>query len=629
MSLTKVYFQNINTNVTTFNDSIVVSNFGNIANRDIGELYDRSQGGGSNVAIIWNETTQSFRLIYTSSSGLTGTNLAVTGNANLRVGTVYAESFSWANGTPFTSAVPGGSVNQLQYNAGGYFAGAGGLTTDGSNLTSNANVVAVNVFASTIGNAGASLVGTISTASQPNITSIGTLTGLAVSGTIDAVTVQANTIGNVGATLIGNGAQLTSITGGQVTGFVANATNAITATYVTGLTGTNVNVALGYVPLDSNAKAVSAGTADYVVQAIQSNITQVGALSNLTVTGTIDAVTVQANTIGNVGATLIGNGSQLTSITGGQVTGFVANATNAITATYVTGLTGTNVNVALGYVPLDSNAKAVSAGTADYVVQAIQSNITQVGVLSNLQVSGTIDAATIQSSTFGNAGAVFNGASFNATTGFNGILGAAGANTALISTLTTTGNATVSALTVNGTASIGSTFYAAGGVQNTAIGNLTQSTGKFTTLEATSGLQNTPIGNVTPASAIFTTVVASGNVVVPNLTINSSATLGTTLGVTGNIYTGGILTDGYYFANGAPFVSGGGGGFTNITAQNGSVESSSNTTVLMTGGVGISVNANSSSSTVSIAVLPGLNGTFDFGYVTDSVSNAFDMGSLV
>jgi trimeric autotransporter adhesin len=70
------------------------------------------------------------------------------------------------------------------------------------------------------------LAGTLSTAAQPNITSVGTLTSLAVgavtsSGTITATTINAGTIGNLGATLTGtlNTATQTNITSvGTLTG---------------------------------------------------------------------------------------------------------------------------------------------------------------------------------------------------------------------------------------------------------------------------------------------------------------------------------------------------------------------------------------------------------------------------
>jgi hypothetical protein len=102
---------------------------------------------------------------------------------------------------------------------------------------------------------GANLFGTIRTASQPNITTVGTLGSLAVTGNVTA--------GNIsGANIIGNGSFLTNLPGANVTGTVANATYA----------------------LNANA-ATFAGT---VTTNAQPNITSVGNLTSLTVTG--DAV---------------------------------------------------------------------------------------------------------------------------------------------------------------------------------------------------------------------------------------------------------------------------------------------------------------------------------------------------
>ncbi|NBR25860.1 MAG: hypothetical protein EBU08_19190, partial [Micrococcales bacterium] len=58
------------------------------------------------------------------------------------------------------------------------------------------------------------------------------------------------------------------------------------------------------------------------------------------------------------------------------------------------------------------------------------------------------------------------------------------------------------------------------------------------------GLQNTPIGNVAGQanSGSFTTITANGNLTVSAVSINNSATVGTTLGVTGNVTVGGNLT---------------------------------------------------------------------------------------
>lgn len=161
----------------------------------------------------------------------------------------------------------------------------------GSGTLNTGTLVAGTVNAGTIGNAGATLTGTLSTAAQTNITSVGTLTSLAVgavtsSGTIIASTLQAGTIGNAGASHIGASATLT----GTV---IASTVNAGTI---------------------GNSGATLTGT---LSTAAQTNITSVGTLTSLAVSGattaaaitssgTVIASTVQAGTIGNAGATLTG-----------------------------------------------------------------------------------------------------------------------------------------------------------------------------------------------------------------------------------------------------------------------------------------------------------------------------------
>jgi hypothetical protein len=97
----------------------------------------------------------------------------------------------------------------------------------------------------------------------------------------------------------------------------------------------------------------------------------------------------------------------------------------------------------------------------------------------------------------------------------------------------------------------------------------------------------------------------------------------------GNVRVGNILTDGYYYANGAPFSGGGGSGFTTFITETGNLLAASNANVTFNGAPGISVSANTASSTVSVGVLPGLNGTFDFGFVYETTDAGFDMGSIV
>ena len=103
----------------------------------------------------------------------------------------------------------------------------------------NANITANNIS------------GTLTTAAQGNITTVGILTALGVNNTITASAFTANT-----GVFTGNGSGLTAIAGANVTGTVANATSAGSAT-----------------------------TAGTVTTNAQPNITSVGNLANVSVTG--------------------------------------------------------------------------------------------------------------------------------------------------------------------------------------------------------------------------------------------------------------------------------------------------------------------------------------------------------
>jgi hypothetical protein len=182
-------------------------------------------------------------------------------------------------------------------------------------VTGTANIVAIN---STDITATGNITGNLTTAAQPNITSVGTLGSLNVTGNI------------TGGNISGVGTGLSALTGANVTGTVANATSATTA-----------------------------GT---VTTAAQPNITSVGTLTSITSSGNIAGANVSAT--GNVtGSYILGNASGLTSLTGANVTGTVANATYSI--------------------------------TADTVANATQSNITSVGTLVSLSSSGNITGANL------------------------------------------------------------------------------------------------------------------------------------------------------------------------------------------------------------------------------------------
>jgi len=163
--------------------------------------------------------------------------------------------------------------------------------------------------------------------------------------------------------------------------------------------------------------------------------------------------------------------------------------------------------------------------------------------------------------------------------------------------ITGTANATVNGLTVNTSGVFTTTVQAAGGLQNTPIGNVAgqASTGSFTTITANGNLTVAAItsnGTITAttigaatignASAIHTgasyyasgnyygvlgaasfanaatvtTLSANGNITASAITVNNSVTVGTTLGVTGNATVGNLSTVGVIVGNASPGAAG-------------------------------------------------------------------------
>jgi hypothetical protein len=211
-----------------------------------------------------------------------------------------------------------------------YFIGDGSRLSNitGANVTGKVANAIYTDYANLSG-----VANTVNDSDQPNIRSFGTLTSLQVGPSVNP------NLGNVVTAnfFVGNGSRLFSIAGANVTGTVPNATHAVDA--------------------DSSILA------GHVTAADQSNITSVGTLTSLSVDGVI---TAQSANLGvSVTAThIIGEGGNLSNITGANVSGIVPNA----------------------------NYSAY-AGVAEYVTQNAQANITSVGTLSNLVVSGLITSS--------------------------------------------------------------------------------------------------------------------------------------------------------------------------------------------------------------------------------------------
>jgi len=319
-------------------------------------------------------------------------NLTVT--SNVSAGNILTNNLLYANGSPWqfgggNGANVAGSNTQVQFNDGGTFGASANFTFDKTtNTLSVTNLVGSgsglsNLSGSNIsGQVGNALIaGTVYTASQPNITSVGTLTSLNVTGNLTSGNA------NLGNLVIANffsgaGNQLSNIQGSNVTGQVSYAAtaNSVAGANVTGTVtyAATANAVAGANVLGQVSNALVAGT---VYTAAQPNITSVGTLTSLAVTGNISSG--NAN-LGNlvVANFFQGNGSLLTGITStnSNFANFAGNVTVAAQAniTSLGDLVGLTVSNSSGIVNLSNTANVtlgsvsnlhISGGTANYVLQ--------------------------------------------------------------------------------------------------------------------------------------------------------------------------------------------------------------------------------------------------------------------
>lgn len=232
---------------------------------------------------------------------------------------------------------------------------------------------------------------------------------LTFNNTSKTLTVDNIIVANVGATgnvsglyVKGNGSALSSITGANVTGFVANANVANVAYKVSGanVTGSVALASLANAVAGANvtgvvANALVSGT---VLTGAQPNITSTGTLVSLTVTGAVSATNYTGSYFtGNFS----GNGASLTNLNAANINGIISNATFATTSG-----TSAVANLVTGANVSGQVANALVAGT---VTTRAQPNITSVGTMSNLTVTGNvtssyfIGSATYMSGLFGPA----------------------------------------------------------------------------------------------------------------------------------------------------------------------------------------------------------------------------------
>ncbi len=171
-------------------------------------------------------------------------------------------------------------------------------TKSNSNLTFNSSTGALSA-SSLSGNLTGNVTGTIQTAAQTNITSIGTLTGLNVSGTTNiqdgnvlqfGTSTNNNVRGFIGATETNDAHLIIATSNGEDIAFKDNGINGTTNLIIRG--DGNIVVSNGGVTASSFSGDltgnVTATTVSGTLQtAAQTNITSVGTLSGLTVDGNV------------------------------------------------------------------------------------------------------------------------------------------------------------------------------------------------------------------------------------------------------------------------------------------------------------------------------------------------------
>jgi len=285
--------------------------------------------------------------------------IGVAGTSNVAV---FASTGEYVSGLlNVTGNVLGGNINSNAAVTGvaGVFTGnvsAGNVTTTGR-VTATGNVTGGNL-------SGTNITGTLTTASQTNITSVGTLgslsvTGNVTSGNLEATALTINTItsddssyvvindglqvtgiietfgisatGNIsGSYFLGNGSQLSGIdatsiqngtanvrtfNNGNVTISAAGTANVVVVTSTgANITGTlNTGTGNANVGNIGTTNVVAANLTGTLQTAAQTNITSVGTLSSLSVTGNVSsgnlitAGLVSTSSITKTGSNAVGN----------------------------------------------------------------------------------------------------------------------------------------------------------------------------------------------------------------------------------------------------------------------------------------------------------------------------------
>jgi len=425
--------------------------------------YNNNGVFGGNSAFLYDNANSLVTVPSLKVNGLA--NLGPVGNVTITGGSTGYLLTTDGNGVLQWSppgsgaAISNGSSNvNIATDSGNITAGVSGVanvvTISTTGLDVIGNITATNFVGNFSGNASnanfANTAGTVTASAQPNITSVGTLVSLEVSGNITANAVKTNqllyangdpyvfTTNAAGSNtqvqfnnnnafsasanftfdtgtntlsvtnITANGAGLSNITGANITGEVAfaNTANSVAVANVVGIG----NIAT--TNYDGNALNVLHG--DGTWSADQTTYSNSNVVSLLNAFGSNNIVTT-----GNIDAgKLSGNGNAISSLTGANVTGEVsfANTANSIAVANVVGIG----NIAT--VNLDGNVSNLLTGNGTFVtISTVSANANYANFageafsVSASNIVGTVNLANFATTANAVAGANVSGEVANAT----------------------------------------------------------------------------------------------------------------------------------------------------------------------------------------------------------------------
>jgi len=355
------------------------------------------------------------RTDYSLSGNVLTTSSAPANGSSLEVTILSGSGGGGGNGTP------GGANTQVQFNNDGAFEGNVGFTYDLTTGTLTAPVLQ-GEGANIANIPGGNVTGQVNFAATANSVAGANVTGYVALSTLanSAVSVNgANIVGAVPYATVAN-----AVSGSNVTGEVSFAAVA------NSIVGSNVSGAVAYATT-ANAVAGS-NVSGQVAYAGTAN-----AVAGANVSGAVSYATV-ANTVAGANVTgIVAHASIADQVDGANVTGAVSYATTA------NNVAGANVSGEVAYAAVANSVAAAnitgtisSATTSGTVTTAAQPNITSVGTLTSLTVTGNVSGGNLNTAGLANVGTLTVTTGGASVTGDVGITG----NIAVTGNFNVTGN---------------------------------------------------------------------------------------------------------------------------------------------------------------------------------------------